>query len=492
MLESCNSIFDNGLANLSTTIYVKKTGNDLSGDGSFDNPYLTVQKGLNEAYNLYAFPSEPQNPLTYIRPAVEIGEGVYNDGNIILPPQVQLLGCGIDTCEIIGDITIDSKWSNYIPVNILNQSDLKSSIIFIQVTGNINIDFDTYESNQGRLSTLNCRFIGTFTVSQKVTNVVGNSYYAENCTYSQDITFNGIPVLLKNCSTISWLGALMGIVTLNQVLGSAADNYFETCGGNLKNVVVNGNISAAPPYYLVFDHQIISGATLTINGKYAEVKSSVYSIPESADINLLGGAVASQIFKFLPFPEPKADWNEVDVNSPNYILNKPTIPSSAIVLISDYLWLVNVQKIETVSGIGYQTIFTYPYAPSPFVIDGKRRRINYICNYSKSGGNATIQFRININGLLLTFPSLPLGGAAIMDDTFVFDVFINFRAANEMYAAAFIKRFHPNNDVNDAEQNLVAATWDKTLTNNVSLEWQILSGSATHTFTILQSTSELL
>lgn len=329
MLDSCNSIFDNGISKINTIIYVTKAGNDFTGNGSFEFPFLTIQKGLNEAYNLYVLPNEPQFPQNYIRPAVWVGEGVYIE-NLILPPQIQIWGTGYNFTQIVGNITIDNKWSNYIPnplppppLQILQQSDLRTSLIQFQVTGDINIDFDFFESNQGKITLSHCKIVGFTTLSQKLTGVVGNSFTAISSFFTKDIILNGIPTLLRDCEMIQAIG--LGAVRLNQVISETADNYFQTCGGSLQDVIVDSQLSETRPYFLIFGHQLKPNASLTINGKYAEVKSEVYSIPEITNIILLNGAVSTQIYKVLPFPEPQADWNETDINSPNYIINKPSI-----------------------------------------------------------------------------------------------------------------------------------------------------------------------
>lgn len=191
----------------------------------------------------------------------------------------------------------------------------------------------------------------------------------------------------------------------------------------------------------------------------------------------------------IPAAQVNSDWNSV--SGVSQILNKPTIPSIIGLVKSELLWLSNITATRNTVG-GFVDIHTISYPVDANVVDGMSRRLHIIANYSKSGGNSTIGFRLVIGGVTLTFSTKSMGGVAITNDTYIFHIDLNFRSANGLYATAYYTRYHPNAQENEVIKTTAVGTWDKTISNNISLQWQTISGTATHTFIIQQLTSELL
>jgi hypothetical protein len=81
------------------TIYVGKSGNDTTGDGSLGNPYLTIGKATTVAKTL---------TLTVTQPcAIKVGAGKYVE-NLSLPPFVTVSPVGTSVDVLIGDGTTNA------------------------------------------------------------------------------------------------------------------------------------------------------------------------------------------------------------------------------------------------------------------------------------------------------------------------------------------------------------------------------------------------
>ena len=72
------------------TIYVSASGNDDSGDGSFNSPYLTIQRGIDEANTM---------------DSVMVLDGIYTGGIIIDNKQISLIGESMTDTKINVPIT---------------------------------------------------------------------------------------------------------------------------------------------------------------------------------------------------------------------------------------------------------------------------------------------------------------------------------------------------------------------------------------------------
>lgn len=285
-------------------VYVAKNGNDSIADGSYRMPFLTIQAAMNYAYTKYVAPVEGQtDPNTYLRPCVLVMPGTYNDGNLLLLPQICIQGFGFNHSRIVGDwsLSLGGEWANYNPPSAfppnsppdptLVDNDMRSSWINVGLFGDINIDFAPVISNEGKLYAIDVRFGGNIVISEKLINPVSNNITFTDCEFTGDVTLNGIPFLFENCVTKG------GTFTFNQAIGTGVDNIGSTSGGSYGNIVVNSpNPGAvAPACVLQFNHSAQLGATLTLNGPFSTIKSDISSIPLQSLISLLGGATLNQI-----------------------------------------------------------------------------------------------------------------------------------------------------------------------------------------------------
>ena len=273
---------------LNYTVFVGKNGNDATADGSIGKPFLTVQAAMEFAWTTYVQPFGPQppGPNQYLRPCVFVAAGSYDDGPLVMPPNIGLMGEGIINTLIYGDWSIDARWTNP-----SGNNDTRAIWSNLAVWGNINVDFGApIESAQGQLYALFARIVGTVTMTERLTSPVSNSFEVIASEFYGDLIFNGIPVNMEN-------SYVAGTVTLNQLSGNGVDNLFTTSGGSLGQITVNATSNApdTPAYGCTFGHSVQPGAALIVNGPYSTIQATESSIPLQANVSLLGGATLNQI-----------------------------------------------------------------------------------------------------------------------------------------------------------------------------------------------------
>jgi len=286
------------------TVFVAKNGSDGTADGSVSKPFLTVQAAMEYAYATYVLPLGPQPIPPFTRPCVFVNAGTYDDGNLVLPPQICVMGEGYNHSRIKGNWSIDTRWSNYVPASlpsppsVLVPNDFRSSWINVGLFGDVDIDFGPAFSNEGKLYATDVRFGGDVTLTEKTENPVSNQVIATSCEFLGNLTLNGIPTTLKGCITFG------GIVTLNQAVGTGVDNTIATSGGSLGDIVVNATTPVSPTspkYVCTFGHSVqASPSSLTLNGTSSVIAADVSSIPMQDLIIRLGGGTLAQIQRINP------------------------------------------------------------------------------------------------------------------------------------------------------------------------------------------------
>ena len=276
---------------LVNVVNVAKSGNDSTADGSVSKPFLTVQAAMQYAWTKYVAPVGPQPP--FVRPCVVVNAGTYNDGSLILPPNVTVMGDGVLSTRIIGTWGIDARWTNVPGDN----NDCRGAWINCSLWGSedatqpaLNINFDTFNAGQGQLWALNVEWVGSVTISEKLTNPTSNDVRLQACIFFGDVTLEGIPCLLSACDG-------EGSLIFNQLQGGGADNTGVTSGGSWGNITINATNGApdAPVYNLTFGHAVQPGGVLTLNGQYSLIQAVDDSIPLQTNIALVGGATLAQI-----------------------------------------------------------------------------------------------------------------------------------------------------------------------------------------------------
>jgi len=296
------------------TVYVGKNGVDGTADGSIGKPFLTVQAAMEFAWTTYVVPVEPQPVSPFRRPCVYVNAGTYDDGPLVLPPQICVMGEGFNHSRIVGNWTIDARWSNYVPASlpsppsVLVPSDFRSSWINVGLFGTVSFDFNTVFSNEGKIYALGCRFGNTVTIAEKRVNPVSNSITFTTCEFLSDITLIGIPTLMEGCVTKG------GTLFITQAIGTVpadVDNIFESSGGSIGNIVITSLNGVMPAYSCTFAHLAQPDTTLTLNGTFSLIKADLGSVPLQSLVVLAGGANLNQIFRI-----NQLNWSGVTLDRP--------------------------------------------------------------------------------------------------------------------------------------------------------------------------------
>lgn len=257
---------------IANTIYVATSGDDTSGDGSFCNPFLTIQKGIDTAYLLVG------SPALRIRPCVYVMTGNYTE-NCVLKANVFVQGCGFNSTRVIGDWTIDNTFTP--------SGDWRSGFANIGIFGNFTADFLAVNSLEGKIFATNTRFSGNMLF-------VGN-----NAIINQFLMFGG---------------EIFGTYTQTGMSGSLFNVIMQTNSGSAPTLVLNEQIGQAPIFLQVggiryntqinaitqqffarLEGQVWQNATLNINGPNGFVITSSTGLPINSLITYTSGATSAQI-----------------------------------------------------------------------------------------------------------------------------------------------------------------------------------------------------
>ena len=260
----------------------------MGADGSVSKPFLTVQAGMEYAWTTYVQPLGPQPTSPFTRPSVFVCPGTYNEPALVLPPQICVEGMGGNHSRVEGDWTIDARWAE-----VPGGNDLRSMFLLMGIYGNVTIDWDAFQSSEGKLWCQDTRFGGGITIRQKTSNPTSNQAYFQGCEHLGDVTLFASNVTMEGPMFTTDPGSIGASLILNQQ-GGSSDNFFSVWGGTIGNVVVDAALG--PPGYLVrLGHSAQPGATLTLNGPDSTIQVNANARPQPGLIVLAGGAVLGQV-----------------------------------------------------------------------------------------------------------------------------------------------------------------------------------------------------
>lgn len=265
---------------LENIVYVAKNGNDGTGDGSIEKPYLTV-KAAQDAI-LDASPTK--------RYAIYVMPGRYDEVGLTIKANIFIIGTSYYLTRIANDAALAPD-ASFTPAG-----DHRSGYVNINVGSALNLDMVAVSSNRGK-------------------------FYLQNCQVSAGITFNAFSSinqsLINECEIFGgivqtgWNLFLRGLrfFSGNHTVNSKAGvNTFATYQGTM--FYQNITVTAAPGQsaYLALQSTQVYG-TVTLDG--AGVSSDITVDSPTGDVVVLNGASYGRISlsqNLAYTPANNADW----------------------------------------------------------------------------------------------------------------------------------------------------------------------------------------
>ena len=233
---------------IAQTKIVSKSGDDLTGDGTFTKPFATIAAAMASITD--AAPTK--------RYAIKVEAGAYTEGALTLKPNVFVIGDLKEAVRVTASsVALDSSFSGASSV------DNRSGMGRIILTGACNFDWDAVTSAAGKLYftevlfnsavTMNgynnaiaqaafdsCQFFGSLTVSG-----INVGTFKDNICFG-NVTLNQHP----NGGMATILSAFGGHIGGTLTLTTTVDNFDRRCsaflrGMYIENLVVDGVSSYA-------------------------------------------------------------------------------------------------------------------------------------------------------------------------------------------------------------------------------------------------------
>jgi len=202
----------------SGTIYVAKYGNDSTGDGSFDSPYLTLAKAIDIANSIASL----STPIT-----IMISSGIYVEDN-----SSGALSINVEGVSITGESTTGVIISPNTPANTL--------LLVNYTTRVANVTFQSSSAlgtgislAAGTLTVfVNVRFVG-FLIGVNCAGGATQTYGFNNCLFVSNGTAINVNDAVLECNSCTVFG--------RATIGSAVNTGLSVTGGNA-SVIVNGGV----------------------------------------------------------------------------------------------------------------------------------------------------------------------------------------------------------------------------------------------------------
>lgn len=156
---------------LAQEVYVSKSGNDATGDGSSNNPYLTIEEAISNI-------SDSASTKPYI---IKVSPGVYSENPLSLPIYTVLIGSG-DESTYIEALNVNADL-----ITLSESSGLNSvTISGVTNTSNCLLRLSNTTATNGRQIMQNIRF------SSASNGFIGSSTSTLNSVSFQNIRASGI------------------------------------------------------------------------------------------------------------------------------------------------------------------------------------------------------------------------------------------------------------------------------------------------------------
>ena len=246
-------------------VFVRKTGNDITGDGSADYPYLTINQALTSI-------TDNSSSKRY---KIDVGPGAYTETHIALKPNVWIVGCGQEIggpCRVAvsNPITVDSSW------NVTTGARGGISNIYFNGTTQLSADLtSTGHTSPTILELKNVTFNGAVTYKAiasgdgidwrggetfgTVTLIGGGSNTLQGVFCFGDIVLADGTGIVQGFQMFN--GVVGGNTTVSALSGNVVQVQFigSNVGGNFTQTQTNGTLTT------YFDSGSYPNGTVTIN-----------------------------------------------------------------------------------------------------------------------------------------------------------------------------------------------------------------------------------
>jgi hypothetical protein len=270
----------------SKTIYVTKYGNDITGNGSFDTPYLTLSKAITIANGI----ASVLNPINIL-----VSAGIYVENNSVGPLTIAASGISIVGDSALGVIIIPNTPTNDL---LLITNTARISNLTLQSSAPLakGVSFAA-----GNLSILTNIRVVNFLVGVSCGGGAPNSYGFNDCLFVN----NGIALLDNNsfveCNNCTVFGvpSLVGPAanTGISVTGSSARLVFSggICGVCDTAVTISNNatttISSVGFRANAFDIVQVGPSAMVVSGCTFELTNNLSDI----DVQISGSGATAEI-----------------------------------------------------------------------------------------------------------------------------------------------------------------------------------------------------
>lgn len=353
------------------TLYVAKSGNDTTGDGSQHNPYLTITKALTEITD-----ASPTN-----RYAVLVQAGSYTETSVSLKANVFIIGCGQkETVRITGAVSLNSSFSG--------SGDHRSGFSQVILLSACDFNWQTVTSAAGKLYFNEVSFSSTI-------NMYGHNNATAQAQFDSCVLFGALTISGINVGVFS-NNICFGNITLNQhPNGGMASLLVATggsCSGTLRQTTTVNDFNRRCASFLRSFHCgsiIIDGpssyADYTVDSEPAAGASAV----NGGNLVLMNPQMAKRDLSNLSFPTA---------------VNNPIMPASTSATnLGDWgkQWLYHFSYVHASSGTD---VFLISY-PSSYAPDSVGRNVGI---YSDGAG-----LQANVNGGDIVLETAAVSGTGI-------------------------------------------------------------------------------
>jgi hypothetical protein len=326
--------------NFSQTVYVAKNGNDTTGNGSLQKPYLTIQAAMNSITD--ATPTK--------RYVIKLLAGDYTESSVSLKANVFIIGESRESTKITGSVSLNANFSG--------SADNRSGFSQLSLISSCDFNWNTVTSAAGKL------YFNEVSFSSSL-NFYGYNNPIAQCFFDTCLMFGSMTVSGINVGVYT-NNVNFGNVTLTQHPNASMATILVATGGYCSGTVsLVTTVNNFPRRCALFARSYWMDA-ITVNGlsSYADVTDS--SVPSAGATILNGG-------NLIRINESNAKTNLSNLVYPTTV-NNPIMPATTDATnMGDWgkQWLWNFGNVHASTGTD---LFLISY-PSSFAPDSVGKNI---------------------------------------------------------------------------------------------------------------------